>query len=114
MSELHPIYRCRAHFQGDKCRLSLDHEGAHASPLHSWTNADKIDELKPPPMLQAERDWKRLMKTALTVRKPFFRVFLMAVKNCDEYLKEAFRVRHEGGFKRNESKTESPVEGSQA
>ena len=105
------MIRCRAHFQGDKCRLSLNHEGAHASPFHSWIDGDKTDELKPLSLKLAEKDQRRLLRMEPSIRARMFPVWLMALKNCEKYLKEAFHVRNE---RRSQRKVESPVEGPQA
>lgn len=37
--------RCKAHFQGDKCRLPEGHTGDHVSALHQWNEKSKMHNL---------------------------------------------------------------------
>lgn len=104
--------RCRAHFQGDKCRKNADGHTDHVSALHAWNDGDKIDELQPPSLKRAERDWRRLLATGPAVRRKYWPIYKIALKNCEDFLKEATRVRNERGFKRVEAKAKPAQQGS--
>lgn len=87
--------RCHAHFQGDKCRLSLGHSGNHASPLHIWADGEEKIEIKLPPTRQAEKDHRKLLLLSPTLRKRFWNVYQRALKNCEDYLSDARKARRE-------------------
>lgn len=103
--------RCRAHFQGDKCRKPADGHTDHVSALHAWNDGDKIDELQPPSLKRAERDWRRLLATGPAVRRKYWPIYKIALKNCEDYMKEAIRVRNERRTQQR-SQVESPIEGA--